>query len=197
MKQTQLFVIGTVALSTILFSSCMHMGMTTMHDGGGHQAKPESTIEKEVIDGDVKAVVRLPLMEVASEAVITLKLTNTKTAQPLSGAKVQFSVQYHADTESHKSGSGEQMRESGDAYTVHFKAAEAGEHTFTFVVTAIGERTLEREVTIEAKQTVAHQQHEQSGGMMGMSNTSTYVIVGAVVMGAIMVAMIVANGGMR
>lgn len=183
-----------LALVAMLLPSCMHMGRSMMQDGSEHQSKPGPIVEKEVIVDNVKALVVLPAMEVERKAVITLKLIDTKTAQPISGAKIRF---HHDDSESHGSGGEQEMEASGDGYQVSYKAAHAGEQSFTFIVAAIGERKLDPVITIVAKQTVAPHQQEHDGGMMGMSNTSTYVIIGSVVMGAIMVAMIVANNGMH
>ena len=65
-----------------------------------------------------------------------------------------------------------------------------------FHITAIGDRKLEPEITLEATRTLSGESHEHQSGMMGGTSTTTYVIIGAAVMGAIMIAMVAARGGM-
>jgi hypothetical protein len=209
-------------LSGIVFSSCMHMGMPMMHRGDDHQPGMESVLEKEVIAGDVKAVAVFPPLEPGKDVLLTLRLVDAKTEQPISGATVYLHAQYFHKLDSHEghekptthehSDSGrsqrierehdihidEDVQESGErgVYSISYGSSHPGEHTLMIHITAIGDRKLDPEITIEAKRTLADQPHEHGGGMMGMSSTASYVVVGAAVMGAMMVAMLVARDRM-
>ena len=181
-------------LSGILFSSCMHMGMPMMHDDVEHQSRMESVLEKEVTVGDVKAIAIFPPLEPEKDVLLTLRLVDAKTGQPISGAMVYLHAQYFHKLDSHQrhekpmtqgdSSSGHSQRierehdvhidqdveESGERgmYSISYGSSQPGEHTLTFHITAIGDRKLEPEITIEAKRTLADQAHEHDGGMMGI-----------------------------
>ncbi len=89
----------------------------------------------------------------------------------------------------------QESREPG-VYSIPYGSSQPGEHTLMFHIAAVGDRKFEPEIIIEAKRMLLQQSHEHNGGMMGMSNTTTYIVVGAVVMGAIMTAMLLSRSGM-
>ena len=209
-----------LVLSGILFSSCKHLGMMGGGDGNhsaaAHEMTAESVLEKEVIVGDIRATATFPPLEMDNDVVVSLRLVDPKTSQPISGAKVYFHAQYahkldanesHDHSGAKPSGRQEsehdinieqELKESREAgvYSTPYGSSQSGEHTLMFHIAAIGDRKFEPEIVIEAKRMLMQQSHEQSGGMMGMGSTTTYIVVGAVVMGAIMTVMLLSRGGM-
>lgn len=221
------FTIITIASLSFVFLSCMHVGM--MGTGGGHQSgashemSAESVLEKEVIVGDIKATATFPPLQMDNDVVVSLRLVDVKTSQPISGAKVYFHAQYahpldqneahdHAGAKpsegvltdngrqesEHDINIEQELKESREAgvYSIPYGSTQPGEHSLMFHIAAIGDRKFEPEIVIEAKRMLMQQSHEQSGGMMGMSGATPYIVVGAVVMSAFMVAMLLSRGGM-
>lgn len=209
-----------VVLSGLLFSSCMHVGM--MGSGGGHHSgttnemTTEPVLEKEAIVGNIEATATFPPLQMDNDVVVSLRLVDAKTLQPISRAEVYFHAQYahkldpnsshdHSDANRNTRPEREydvnidrpveESRNPG-TYSISYGSTQPGEHTLMFHIAAIGDRKFEPEIVIEAKRMLAQQSHEHSGGMMGMSSTTTYIVVGVVVMGAMMAAMLLSPGGM-
>ena len=92
-----------VILASLLFSSCMHLGMTGMagHDDGVGTER-QTTLEKELTVGNVRVNAFFPVMEKGKETVFTLKLTDASTLQALEGAEVYGHVDYRAPRASHE-----------------------------------------------------------------------------------------------
>jgi hypothetical protein len=215
-----------VLLSCVGLSSCMHVGMMGTgnghHSGGAHEMTTDPVLEKEVIVGDVKAIALFPPLELGKEALLTLRLVEVNTGRPLTGATVSLHAAYvhdpateHADPSAranpHAEIHGSERKESSHAidfnqqvdespepgvYTISYGSHQPGDHTLMFHITAIGERKLEPEITVEATKTITGERHEHQSGMMGGTSTTTYVIIGAAIMGAVMIAMLAARGGM-
>jgi hypothetical protein len=176
----------------------------------------EPVLEKEVIVGDIKATATFPPLQMDNDVVVSLRLVDARTSQPISGAKVYLHARYahkldanesHDHSGANRSGRPEsehdvnidqevkETREPG-VYSIPYGSSQPGEHTLMFHIAAVGDRKFEPEIVIEAKRMLAPQSHEHSGVMMGMGSTTTYIVVGAVVMGAIMAAMLLSRGGM-
>ena len=203
-----------ILLASLGLASCMHVGMM------GHQSSdvipPERAVEKELSTDGVRALAWFPPLEYGKDATITLKLFDENTHQPISGAKVYFHANYLHTVDSTEKGSGagthenhgkiskekshdvhiEREVEEGPepgAYTMLYGSYQPGRHRLMFHVVAVVGRTLEKELVIEATRTV------QTGAMhtnaMHSDNTGTLVLIGAGVMGAVMVAMMIARGG--
>lgn len=198
-------------LSSILFSSCMHLGM--MGGGTGHQSTGESVLEKEVTVGDIRATAIFPSLSMGEEALFTLKLSDTKTGQPISGARVSFQAEYMHKTEEHQMSGHQQMHNTADStttrrteqghdvildeevnesaspgtYSAQFTPSESGKHQVMFHIRSVVERKLEREIVVEAARMVAEEMSGHDGGMHGMSGATPYVIIGAALMGAMMI----------
>lgn len=213
--------IGAV-IAGIFFSSCMHMSMPMMRGGNDHQADTDPVVEKEIMFGDVKAVATFPPLNMDDDVVLTLKLSDAKTLHPISDAKVYFRAQYVHKTDSdevqkkrpvhdhsnngrsqgiereHEENVDQEVKESDKrgVYTVSYGSSQPGEHTLMFHIVAVGDTKFEPEVRIEATRSVVPQQHEHGSGMMRMGSTGTYVLIGAAIMGAMMVAMVLARGSM-
>ena len=196
----------------IVFSSCMHVGMMGSGDAhhSGTSPTTESVLVKETTFGDIKAVATFAPLQMDEDIVQSLKLVDARTSQPISGARVYFHAVYmhtpDATTSHNHSGENsnrrpeseheinidQEVKESSEAgvYTIPYGSSRPGEHTLMFHIAAIGDRTFDPELVIEATRTLAPQSHEHSGGMMGMSGTTTYIVLGAVVMSAMMVLML-------
>ena len=193
-------------IAGILFSSCMHMGMPMMHEGKDHQAGTDPVVEKEIMIGDVKAVATFPPLNMDGDAILILKLSDAKTLLPISDAKVYFSSRYvdsnngrsQGSKREHEENVDREVRESDErgVYTISYGTSQPGEHTLMFHIAAIGDRKFEPEVRIEANRSVVPHQDDHNSGMMGMGSTGTYVLIGTAVMGAIMVAMVLARASM-
>ncbi|MEK9136572.1 MAG: hypothetical protein AAB393_05570 [Bacteroidota bacterium] len=206
-----------VLLSSVGLSSCMHLGMMGTgdghHSGAAHEMTAEPVLEKEVMVGDLRAVATFPPLKIGEDVTLTLRLMDARTSQPISGAKVYLHAQYahrptphddHAESspqkkeQEHDINIDQEVTESATpgVYTIPYGSSQTGEHTLMFHITAIGDRKLEPEITLEATRTLSGESHEHQSGMMGGTSTTTYVIIGAAVMGAIMIAMVAARGGM-
>ncbi len=176
----------------------------------------ESVLEKEVIVGDLKATATFPPLQMENDVIVSLRLVDARTSRPISGAKVYFHAQYahtldqngahdHSGAKpnerlgsEHDINIEQEVKESREAgvYSTPYGSTQPGEHILMFHIAAIGDRKFEPELVIEAKRMLMKQSHEQSGGMMGMSNTTTHIVLGAVVMGAIMTVMLLSRSGM-
>lgn len=174
-----------------LISSCMHMGM--MGESNSHQSPDDSLFEKEVTVGGVRLNTIIPQLEVGRRSELTVRLSHDSSGRPLSDAMIQFSVEQDGEPASIEGGEHLTIDESQEAgaYTVQYDATRSGQHTFRFSITEIEGRRLDPAIVVEARRVVGEGMREHSSGMHGMGGTSPYVIVGAVVMVAMMVAMIV------
>lgn len=205
MKVLTLFLLG------ILFTSCMHMGMPMMENGHqGHQAEP--VLEKEISSGDVKAVATFPPMQAGREEVFTLKLTNKVSREPVTGAQVYFHVALlphdesttHSGTSPHNESTDDvdgardatQSPDDPGVYTVTYGSPEVGNRNFAFHVTSVDGQRLDPELVVEAKRVIREGSRDDQEGMMMQSHrsTSTYMIVGGVLMAAMMSAMLIRGG---
>ncbi|MDP2884726.1 MAG: hypothetical protein Q8P51_06870 [Ignavibacteria bacterium] len=205
-------------LSSILFASCMHLGM--MGGGSDHQSTVEPVIEKEVTVGDIRATAIVPPLRLGEEALFTLRLIDTRTGQPISGAQVSFHAEYLHKNEEHEMPAHRQMHNKADSittrrtsqehdinlnvevyesastgtYSTQFAPAQSGEHRVMFHIRSVGGRKLEPEIVVEATRTVPEKMSGHDGGMHGMGGATPYAIIGAALMGAMMVV-IWATGG--
>lgn len=214
----------TLLSIALVLSSCMHVGMMGAHgedQSGKHQITAEAVLEKEVTSGEIKATAIFPPLQIGKQAVFTLKLSDIKSTQPIPGAQVSFHLTYlhnaeghgghdahmmHGEMDSksarpntdHAVNFDQEIRESSQPglYTVVFTASQSGEHKLMFHVSAIGDKTLNPELIIEATRNVASSDTNHDGMMQGMGGASDYVIVGAVLMGAMMLAVWAAGGRM-
>ncbi len=94
------------AVLLLPLSSCMHAVMMGGMGGHGSQSEghsaTEATLEKEVTVGELKAVVVFPAIEIGKEAVFTLKLSNSKTGEPIRRAKVYSHVEFEHSPDAHQ-----------------------------------------------------------------------------------------------
>ena len=200
-------------LASLLFSSsCMHLGM--MGTGTDHQSTPESVLEKEVTVGGIRAIAIFPPLERGKEALFTLRLSDAETGQAISRAQVFFHAEYLHTIDRHAMHGKDMMHHEMDStkpqrmeqehdvnldqevtessirgtYSVRFNPSQSGEHKLMFHITALGDQMLEPEIVIEATRIVPDKASGHSGGMHGMGTPTTLVIVGAAIMGAMMLA---------
>ncbi len=215
-----MLVIAVLVASGFLFSSCMHFGM--LGHGGENQATVESTLVKEVIAGEIKAVATFPPLERGKEVQFTLKLFHSRTLLPLSGAQVYGhldyihrpgsdrmdhmdmkhdqadSLQAHRPEDEHGISWHQELEESKEPglYIFSQTPTRTGEYTVGFHITAIGDRVLDPDVLIEVKRNAAAPpQGHHGGGMMGIGEGPTYLLVGGAIMGVMMIWMLLARGG--
>ncbi len=210
--------------SSLFLSSCMHLGMMGTdgdHQSRDRQAASESVLEKEVTFREIKATAIFPPLQVGKEAMFTLKLTNVHTGQPLSGAQVSFHAAYvHSAEESQMKGMhamhGEidsaharaaqehdvdldlEVAESSNQgiYVISFPPSQPGEHQIMFHITAIGDQLLEPDIVIEATRHASTSTVDHGGMMQGIGGASEYAIIGAALMGALMLVLWVTGGRM-
>lgn len=182
------------------------------HSGARHEMVGDTVVEKEVTVGDVRAIAIFPSLKLGEGVTLTLRLMDVRTAAQISGAEVYLHAQYahrvshdeHGEgppqtkEREHDINIGEQVMESSEpgVYAINYASEQAGDHTLMFHVTGIGDRKLNPEITIEATRTLLGERQGHQGGLTGGTSTTTYVIIGAVVMGAFMVAMLAVRGGM-
>ncbi|MBI4535647.1 MAG: hypothetical protein HY708_05165 [Ignavibacteriae bacterium] len=200
-------------LAGVLLSSCMHVGMMGTgdghHSGASHEMTAEPALEKEVTVGDVRAIGLFPPLRFGEDVVLALRLMDARTSAPILGAHVYLHAQYsHRATHHDHAESPSRMNESdhdinidqevtgsptAGVYSISYCSSQPGEHTLMFHITAIGDRKLDPEIVVEARRTLPSESHGKQHGMMGGTSATTYVVIGAAVMGAMMVAMIVAR----
>jgi hypothetical protein len=82
-------------------------------------------------------------------------------------------------------------------YTFSAVAPDDGEYTVSFHVVSIGDQKITPEILVEATRTVSDASTHAQGGMMGMGSSSTYMIVGGVLMGTMMAVAWFVRGGMH
>lgn len=209
-------------VSGLVFTSCMHAlmegGMGGHENHAGSHPAMEATLEKEVIVGDMKATAVLPSVELEKETVLVLRLSDSKTGEPIRRAKVYAHVEFQHSPGTHPGMDHDAMTDSSSemkaeasrgaefqqevgesstagAYSFAFKAHRPGTYTITFHVTEIGGQTLSPALMIEANRTVTEGEQQHRGmGMFGMRGSTTYVILGTVVMGAMMLMMWLVGG---
>lgn len=209
----------TAALVSLLFTSCMHLGMMGL--GGGHESVSDAVLEKEVVHGDVKAMATFPSLEVGREMQLTLRLSNTRQQQALRGAKVYFHVQYlhtggehtmhqshmmqhdtasvhNRNAQDHDVNIDREVPETSEpgVYAISFSPSQEGKHELMFHITALSDRTLHPEIIIQATRTVSGKHSSHGGGMHGLGSVSDYAIIGAALMGAMMLVVWVTGGRM-
>ena len=213
-----------MALSlSIFFSSCMHLAMGTHgdHQTADHQAAAEPALKKEVVSGDIKATAVFPPLLLGKKSEFTLRLTDVASGRPISGALASFHATYlekfegrgehdsHMEagednpthsraTANHAVSFDQDIQESGQPglYPISFTAPQSGEYRLMFHVSANGDETLEPELVLETTRIVASTDMSDSEMTHGTDSTPDYVIIGAVLMGAMMLAMWAASGSM-
>ena len=152
------------------------------------------------------------------ETVLELRLQDTQSRLPLSGAQVSFHATYqHRADQSNQAGHA--MHSTMDSkharpnmdhavsfdreiqegpqpgiYSAHFTASQSGEHILMFHVSAIGDEQLEPEVVIEATRNVASGDISHSGMMHGSSGLTEYAIIGGAIVGTMMVVVWATRG---
>jgi hypothetical protein len=199
------------------------MGAMMLGTGGhgsqaeGHSAT-EATLEKEVTVGEMKATATFPATEIGKEVEFTLKLLNSKTGEPIRRAKVYSHVEFEHSTDAHQGMNHMAMMDTSSAmkeeekhgiesqeevdesstpgtYSFSLKPHQIGIHTITFHVTEVDGQKLSPPLLIEAKRNVAEEMKmDGMMGMMGMGSSTTYVLVGAAVMGAMMLTVWLVRG---
>ena len=214
-----------ISFLSLFLASCMHLGMIGTHgenQSRDHQTTAENELEKQVTKGDVMATAIFPPLQVGKEAVFSLKLVNASTNRLLSGARVSFHVAYLHSAEKSEMQGMHMMHEQMDStrahaaqehdinldlevtenrtpgvYTISFTPSQPGEHRLMFHISEIGGHKLEQEIIVEAQRVVAAAQSQHSMNMMhGSSGASDYLIVGAAIMGALMLVVWITGGRM-
>ncbi|MGC8896968.1 MAG: hypothetical protein ACP5ON_01840 [Bacteroidota bacterium] len=196
--------------ASLVFSSCMHLGTPMMHGDISHQSKNQPALEKEVVVGNVKAVATFPPIVAGKQAILTLRVFDAATGEPISGAQVWFHDEYLHKSETKMMHDDVIMRNESDTghgavehdinfqsvvketstpgeYSYAYTTSQPGVHKLMFHVTPAGVGELEQELVIEAVRTV-HSYEESHHGIFGWAGqTTTYIIVGTVIMGAMMI----------
>jgi hypothetical protein len=211
-------IIGLIAAS-VLLSSCMHLGMMMDH-GGDPSSSQQPIIEKDVVSGNIRAIVVVPAFELGIETTLRLRLLDEKTGRPLSGAKVSFHAQYLHTPNEHEmqhsemqpradSTQRQSMMQNEEAtyqelaehtpsgvFEVSFRPSQVGDYKVMFHITAVGVQRLEPEVNVEVTRTVPGPHDSHGGGMSGLSSASDYAIIGTALMGAMMLLLWATGGRM-
>ncbi|MBI3111176.1 MAG: hypothetical protein HYZ01_06350 [Ignavibacteriales bacterium] len=208
---------------SVVLSSCMHLGMMGAHGdqpSGEHRGVPGSLLEKEVTAGNVKATAIFPPLVLGRETVFELRLQDTQTRLPLSGAQVSFhaTYQHRADqanqaghamhstmdsmlarpTMDHAVSVDREIQEGPQPgiYAAHFTPSQSGEYILMFHVSAVGDEQLEPELIIEGTRSIASGDATHGGAMHGMGSVTEYAIIGGALMGAAMIVMWATRGWM-
>lgn len=182
------------------FTSCMHWGMMGIghnhHTGQMHMMTTTSVQEKEVTDGDVKAIGFFPSLEYGKDVILTLKLMDAMNSSPISDAQVYFEAQYidpvthenHHDSLYYTKLLVVESRVQG-IYSIPYRTIQEGEHKLRFYITAIGQRMLEPEIVVETTRALSGENQEHHGSMMSETSAPTSMIIGAASIGIMMTTM--------
>lgn len=195
-----------------LIPSCMHVGMMqTEHGDSQQRTHSTTTVEKEVIIGDLRAIATFPSLTIDNEAVVTLKLSRGDT--PLSLARGYLRTQYTSDkTGSHDKNHLEiydddpsvkdenthpfKETDTPGQYIVSCQMPRAGEIMLAIHITAIGDSILQPNVVIETTQSVSQKPPHPTHAKSTASTLTTYTIIGTVLMGAMMISMLLVRGSL-
>lgn len=212
-----------VALTSLLFSSCMPLGML---GGGSGDTSQQTVLEKEAFSESLKALAFFPPLTKGDESRIAVKVTDRKSGKPLSKAQISIRVELlhdseheshtdggmmmmhqmdstHADTVSmnHKAEMHIPVNESSEVgmYHAYFTPAQSGTCRFSVAISSIEGYVLEQPLIIEGTRAInpMGESHGGMGGMHGMGGSgSTWLIIGAAVMGAMMIVSWGIRGGL-
>jgi hypothetical protein len=198
--------------------SCMHLGMI----GGGTSDSPHQAIlEKETVASSFKVVALFPPLAIGDESHVMVKVNDRKTEKPMSKAQISIRVELIHDDEHENQTHGGMMMHQMDptqAHTMHknhdidmeilvsesseigkynayFTPSQSGSYKFIVTLASVEGYTLENPIVIEGTRMAMPTESSHGGMHGGMSgSTSTWLVVSAAVMGAMMIA-IVAFGG--
>ena len=181
----------------LLCASCAPMGMPMMHGpGGGTASRASGPIVREVVAGGTRAVVTVPPLEAGREATLTLSLSDADSARPLPGADVRLRVR-GADRRDPPAET--PARETGPSgtHSASFVPAAPGRVEIEFRVVAPGGRGLESVLVVDAGVIVVAPGPGAAAGRHDDRHVASRAMIGGALMAAMMLAMIVARGGMR
>ncbi|MBI4811772.1 MAG: hypothetical protein HY800_10100 [Ignavibacteriales bacterium] len=198
----------TFIILSFFFSSCMHMMMNDNHRQQDHNT--DSTLQKEVIMGQIKATAMFPPLEINKETEFSLRLVDVTNTKPISGATVMAHIEYvssddnmkhdpyhqkEVDSQSKKHWSIE-LTEGKQAGLYLFKQefAQTGEYIIQINVLSVQGIKLEPVLIIDARKNVFEHPNSHGGGMLGKGSSTTYIILGASLMVAMMVGMFIVRG---
>lgn len=202
----------------MLFPACMHLAMMgTVTD---HQATSESTLEKETTLGDTRATTIFPPLRMGKQTLLTLMLADAKTGKSISGAEVYFHVEYIDTGSEEKTHGGDMVYHGSDSanaapphkqydmdppnveeteaghYLVRFTPSQSGEYKLMFLLRSLRDHISEAATIIEATRSVPSERADHDAGMHGMGGSTTYILVGVAMMGAMMLVLWLTRGGM-
>lgn len=198
--------------------------MMGTHGGDGSaqdQSASASTLEKEITSGNVTAIATYPPLQIGKQTTFTLKLEDRTTGKPISNARVSFHTAYLHIGEKRQMSGMNMMRGEMDTshaqsapdhdvnfdrevvesstpgiYSIGFTASQAGEYKVMFHVSAVADQALPQELIVETTRNVSAFDESHGGGMMsGMGGASDYFIIGAAIMGAMMILVWTTRGG--
>ncbi len=180
----------------LLCASCAPMGMMPVPGGGRTTSRDPAATVEEVVVGGVRAVVTIPPLAVGRETTLTLSLSNAGTARPLPAAEVRLRA-WGTDRDDPPAESLVRETATPGAYSAPFVPAGPGRVAFEFRVVVSGVRTLEPAPGADAGAIVVGPFSAAAAHPHGRPRTVPRAMIGGALMAAMMLAMIVARGGMR
>lgn len=202
----------------MLFPACMHLAM--MGTDTDHQATSESTLEKETTLGDTRATAIFPPLQMGKETLLTLMLADAKTGKSISGAEVYFHVEYLGTGSEEKTHRRDIVHHGSDStnaaprhkqydmdlpnveeteaghYIVRFTPSQSGDYKLMFLLRSLRDHTSEVATIIEATKSVPSERAGHDAGMHGMGGSTTFILVGVTMMGAMVLVLWLTRGGM-
>jgi len=200
-------------ISLLFLTSCMHTAMMGSHSE--HESMTAPVLEKEITQGDLKALTAFSGFEVGKKTTLSLKLINIKTNQPVSGAEVMLHAIFtqsamnemkHKDsmmngnpgTENHNMeiNNGQTMEESNDpgVYSVVFSPSQAGKYQIIFHVISVDGKIVYPLLQIEATRNVMESATDNTVNVMGLKMEKSTLITGVLFMGGMILLMWVLRG---
>lgn len=182
---------GGISVGVILLGGCMMMGgMDGMHGMEPDAPAPAAPAAiEEIRTDDLHAALEVPAAAPGEEVVLTVRLRETETAEPVSGADVTFTVVPAEQGEDAQLQAGEAV-EAG-AYQVSHTFKETGSHEVTAEIRTGEGGTGSESVALTATHSVAP---AASDGSERRSLLLPLAIIAGVGMAVVMVLMM--SGGM-
>lgn len=206
-KNSRLVPLALFCFSVVIFPSCMHT-MMSGHGDSSHKPDTATALEKEVTSGDLKAIASFPPLEEGRKARLSLRLSSSAASSPISHARVFAYVQQPVASGDERSMHDHSThaasvdtfdvaeQEQRGLYEFTYTPHHAGNYAVTFEILEIESKAINPPMRISSERAVSTQHSSHEGGMHGSGNATVPALIGVAVMGAMMVAMLIAGGRM-
>jgi hypothetical protein len=207
-------------LAFVLLPGCMYYSM--MGGGNGNSSR-QTVLEKETVGASLKVVALFPPLTKSDESRVVVNVRDRKTEKPVSNAQISIRVELihdnghdnqahggmmmhqmdtlHAQTMQMKNNVNMELTASESSasgtYNAYFTPSQSGSYKFIVTMVSAEGYTLGNPIVIEGTRIAAATESRQGGMHGGMEgSTSIWLVVGAAVMGAMMIVLMTTKGGL-